>query len=150
LDLGLTHIAFSVGDLDASIAFYSDFADMKVVHERREPKDGTRVAWISDRTRPFVLVLIETPSPGALRRSISRVLSRLTRPVSHLGVACESREEVDRLCEEARRGGVLVLAPKELGPPVGYFGLLRDPDGHFLELSFGQDVGLAVHAGDAR
>jgi hypothetical protein len=28
--------------------------------------------------------------------------------------------------------------------PVGYWALLRDPDGHALELSYGQEVGLTV------
>ena len=30
------------------------------------------------------------------------------------------------------------------GPPVGYWAFLRDPDGHTLEVSFGQQVGLTV------
>jgi catechol 2,3-dioxygenase-like lactoylglutathione lyase family enzyme len=137
LDRGLTHVAFTVGDLDASIAFYAEYAAMKVVHQRAGEKDGARVAWISDGTRPFVLVLIEAAAQAPLRRNVAR-------PFSHLGVACTSCEEVDALCESARRAGVLEMAPKDLGPPVGYFGLLRDPDDNFLELSYGQEVGIAV------
>ena len=49
--------------------------------------------------------------------------------------------------EQARRGGCLVAAPRDLGPPVGYYGLIRDPDGNTLEVAYGQEVGLAV-AGD--
>jgi hypothetical protein len=34
------------------------------------------------------------------------------------------------------------------GYPVGYWGLIVDPDGHNLELSYGQEVALAVeHSG---
>lgn len=131
-DVGATHIALTAADLDASIAFYARYAGMKVVHQR---KDTTRVAWISDLTRPFVLVLIEVP----------RVESRLAG-FNHIGVGCASRDEVDRLCAQARADGCLALGPTDSGYPVGYWAFLRDPDGHQLEISFGQEVGMTVQA----
>ncbi len=130
-DIGLTHVALPVTDLAASLRFYADYARMQVVHHRVE-HDG-EVAWISDRTRPFVIVLIR----------VARVDAPL-EPIAHLGVGCASRDEVDRLCARARDEGVLLMGPTDSGPPVGYWALLRDPDGHTLELSYGQDVGLAV------
>jgi predicted lactoylglutathione lyase len=63
---------------------------------------------------------------------------------SHLGVGCESRAEVDRQCAAAAAEGRVVLGPFDSGPPVGYWGMIRDPDGHNLELSYGQEVGLTV------
>jgi catechol 2,3-dioxygenase-like lactoylglutathione lyase family enzyme len=132
-DVGLTHIALLARDLDASVRFWSRYASMHVVHERADPAPGTRVVWLSDRTRPFVVVLIEANSAEPV-----------LRPFAHLGVGCSSRDEVDRLCAEARRDGVLTREPEDSGPPVGYWAFLRDPDGHTLELSFGQEIGLAV------
>ena len=35
-------------------------------------------------------------------------------------------------------------APTDLGEPIGYVARIADPDGNSLELSFGQEVGLAV------
>ena len=131
-DVGATHIALTVTDLDASVAFYARFAAMQVVHQRKDP-NGTRVAWISDCTRPFVLVLIQT----------DRVEHRLGG-FCHIGVGCASREEVDRLCAEAKREDRLALGPVDSGYPVGYWAFLRDPDGHNLEISHGQEVGFAV------
>jgi hypothetical protein len=32
----------------------------------------------------------------------------------------------------------------DLGEPIGYVARIADPDGNSLELSFGQEVGLAV------
>lgn len=133
-DIGFTHVALLVTDLDASIAFYARYADMEVVHRRGENRRGKGgVAWISDRTRPFVIVLIEAGKPDTV-----------LGPVAHLGVGCKSRDEVDRRCALARDNGVKVKGPEDWGPPVGYWAFLHDPDGHVLELSFGQEVALAV------
>jgi catechol 2,3-dioxygenase-like lactoylglutathione lyase family enzyme len=132
-DLGLTHIALPVTDLEASVAFYSRYARMSVVHRRKDPESGGEVVWVSDRTRPFVLVLIAAPE-----------VEYPLRPWAHLGVGCGSRDEVDRLCAEAREEGRLLTEPTDSGYPVGYWALLRDPDGHTLELSYGQEVGLTV------
>ena len=53
-DIGLTHIALPVKSLEKSIAFYSAYAGLKVIHRR------DNVAWISDQLRPFAIVLIES------------------------------------------------------------------------------------------
>lgn len=127
-DIGLTHVALEVTDLDASIAFYTAYAGMQVVHRR------SRVAWLSDKTRPFVIVLLAAEN-----------VATTLRPLAHLGVACASREEIDRLSEIARAENRLIDGPTDSGPPVGYWAFLRDPDGHTLELSHGQEVGLTVN-----
>jgi catechol 2,3-dioxygenase-like lactoylglutathione lyase family enzyme len=142
-DVGFTHVALLVGNLEASVAFYAKYARMEIVHRRAE--NSSRVAWVSDRTRPFVIVLIEVPSviPRPLLR-LANGLVRLLVPFEHMGVGCESREEVDRLCAEARKDGCLARGPTDYGPPVGYWAFLTDPDGHTIELSYGQEVGLTV------
>ena len=58
-DQGVTHVALPVTNLDASLAFYERYATMQVVHRRDRSRSGNAVAWISDLTRPFILVLIE-------------------------------------------------------------------------------------------
>jgi len=132
-DVGLTHIALQVAEMHRSLAFYARYAAMQVVHERRDEASGRRVAWLSDRTRPFVVVLAE-----------SQQLDTVLRPFAHLGVGCVSRAEVDRLCASARAEGALIEGPYDSGGPAGYWAFLRDPDGHTLEVSFGQEVGLAA------
>nr|HPU39553.1 VOC family protein [Microthrixaceae bacterium] len=135
-DHGFTHVALQVTSLDSSLEFYERFADMTAVH-RRTGDDGSKVAWISDHTRPFVVVLIEAAEGAA----------GAVRPLggwNHLGIAVASRDEVDRRIAEAARAGFATLAASDSGPPVGYFGVIVDPDGHNLELAFGQEVAFTV------
>jgi catechol 2,3-dioxygenase-like lactoylglutathione lyase family enzyme len=132
-DIGLTHITLPAAEVERSIKFYSTYAGMQVIHRRIDAETGVAVVWLCDRTRPFVLVLIQTDS-------VHPVLS----PLAHLGVGCKSRESVDALCEKAQQEGVLIQAQKDSGYPIGYWAFLRDPDGHTLELSYGQEIGLTV------
>jgi catechol 2,3-dioxygenase-like lactoylglutathione lyase family enzyme len=61
-------------------------------------------------------------------------------PLDHLGFQCEEREDVDRIAARAKQLGILELPPQDLGPPVGYFTMLRDPDGHLIEFTYGQPL----------
>jgi len=134
-DNGLTHIAFSIKDLDTSIAFYEKFADMKVIHRRGERGgEKPRVAWISDLTRHFAIVLVENPNSTDTQLG----------PFGHLGVACQSKQEMDAKLALARADGVLRTEPVDYGPPVGYWAFLDDPDGNTLELSYGQEIGYVI------
>ncbi|MBD1861329.1 MULTISPECIES: VOC family protein [Trichocoleus] len=132
-DIGFTHVALPVTNLDASIAFYGKYANMEAVHRRTDPKTGENVAWLTDHTRPFVIVLLQEPN-----------VEHKLLPPAHLGVACESREVVDRLCDQAREEGCLNNGPADAGPPIGYWAFVTDPDGHILELTYGQEVALRV------
>lgn len=136
-DRGLTHVALPVADVDVSTDFYRRYADMLVVHQRQDEETGGRVVWISDGTRPFVVVLIEHAADGGLAHEG-------LGGFAHLGVGVESRDEVERRCAAARTEGRDVMGPTDSGYPVGYWGFIVDPDGHNLELSYGQEVALAV------
>lgn len=135
LDIGLTHVAFEVKDITKSIDFYQRYGGMKVIHQR-EPgiPAAEKVAWLSDLTRRFAIVLVQTA------QSKDTPLG----PFGHLGVACASREEIDRKVAMAEQEGVLRRAPEQSPPPVGYWAFFADPDGNTLELSYGQQVGDQV------
>jgi catechol 2,3-dioxygenase-like lactoylglutathione lyase family enzyme len=135
--IGLTHVALMVTDAGASIAFYEKYAAMQVVHRRIDAGTHRTVVWLSDRTRPFVIVLIETD-----KVDIS------LRPDAHLGVGCRSREEVEQLCRQATVEGCLHSGPIDSGYPVGYWAFLSDPDGNTLEISHGQEIALTLTKSD--
>jgi catechol 2,3-dioxygenase-like lactoylglutathione lyase family enzyme len=135
IDIGLTHIALPASNIDQSIEFYFKYAGMKVLHRRTDVETRTTVVWLSDCTRPFVIVLIQTS-----------VVQPVLAPFAHLGIGCQSRAIVDSLCAMASQEGVLLQKPKDSGHPIGYWAYLRDPDGHTLELSYGQEIELTVES----
>ena len=132
-DIGLTHIALPMTHPQQSVAFYQKYAHMEVVHRRTNRESGHEVLWLSDHTRPFVIVLIEVET-----------VTHPLKPSAHLGVGCKSRAEIDRLAQMAQEEGCLLMEPADEGPPVGYYAILQDPDGHTLELAHGQEIALAV------
>lgn len=140
VDVGFTHVAFVVRNLDKSIDFYHRYAGMDVVR-KREPDvpEARKVAWLSDRTRPFALVLVQADV----------VTDTPLGNFGHLGVACASIEEIDQKVEMARSEGVLRKEPVQAGDPVGYFVFFADPDGNTLELSYGQRVGLQASGAES-
>jgi hypothetical protein len=83
----------------------------------RRAREGVRSVWLSDRTRPFVIVLVETADQR----------DHPLGPFGHLGVACASREEIDRLYAEACREGRPTRAPIDAGDSVGYTTRIADP-----------------------
>lgn len=135
IDVGLTHVALPVTDLEKSIAFYAEYAGMQVIHRRIDRETDVAVAWLSDKTRPFAIVLIQKD-----------VVNSVLAPLAHLGIGCASKSAVDDLCAQAAQADILLQAPQDSGYPIGYWAFLRDPDGHTLELSYGQEIGLTIEA----
>jgi catechol 2,3-dioxygenase-like lactoylglutathione lyase family enzyme len=127
----LTHLALQVANLDRCVGFYTDFCSMRVVHDRR--RETRRVVWLASpgREDDFVIVLL----PGGSGRTQS------TDDFSHLGFALDSREAVDAIAEKAGNQGILVWEPVQEPYPVGYYCGVRDPDGNFVEFSYGQPLG---------
>jgi catechol 2,3-dioxygenase-like lactoylglutathione lyase family enzyme len=150
-DRSFIHLALVVADLDASVDFYTRYAAMKVVYHRHD-KGGGQTAWLNDGKRPFVLVLVAHVRRSVVRmilRRIARAISRYVARPAHLGIACSSREEVESLCRQAEREGRLLTPANDAGPVVGFYGMLSDPDGYNLELSYGQEVGMTVENADS-
>ncbi len=139
-----THLALHVHSLEASIAFYSRYTNLRVIDRHSDgTSTGMEVVWLSDRSDDglsFVMVLQEgNPSnvPGAKPQ-------QPLGPISHLGFGLESRKAVDALADEARKDGLLKFGPKFLNPYAGYLCVISDPDGHTVEFSHGQSLGRSA------
>jgi catechol 2,3-dioxygenase-like lactoylglutathione lyase family enzyme len=129
-EVGFSHVALPVSDIDRSVEFYRRWAGLQVVDRLEDPKSGAKAARLADprRDRGFMIALVQH----------GEVTHRLAG-MGHLGVGCEDRAEVDRLSKEADAAGCLGKGPVDSGFPLGYWSFLVDPDGHHLELSFGQN-----------
>ena len=127
----LTHLALHVQDLERCIEFYRTYCCMQIVHDRMD--GGKRVVWLAEpgREDEFILVLI----PGGPGRN------QADNDFSHLGFALESRAAVDAIAAKAREAGILEWEPRDEPYPVGYYCGVRDPDGCFVEFSYGQPLG---------
>ena len=127
----LTHLALHVPDLDACIAFYERFCGMHVFHER--PGKGSRIVWMAEpgKERECIFVIM----PGGQDRALA------SNDYSHFGFAMSSREEVDRIADQAREAGRLIWEPRDEPYPVGYYCGVRDPAGNYVEFSYGQPLG---------
>ena len=128
-DIGFSHVSLQVSDIERSVAFYEKWAGMTVVDRLEDPKSGAKATRMSDPRRgDFVVALVQH---GEVRHTLGGMC--------HLGIGCADRAEVDRLSKEADAEGCLKNGPVDSGFPLGYWSFLVDPDGHQLEVSYGQN-----------
>jgi lactoylglutathione lyase len=149
----LTHIALPVRNLEVTLDFYRRYTTLAVIHERADPDTGLRTAWLANagdttdagdalgiQAARFVIVLIAGSLPKNITGDIVEEYGFL-RSISHLGLSCSSREEVDAIAAAAKEEGCLLLGPMYRNPVVGYICVVKDPDGNNLEFSVEQVLG---------
>lgn len=123
-----THITIMVSDLKRSIEFYRSMCKLQIVRDRRREGGGT--VWLGYDAKTgedpvFVLVLME---------------GEVTDRIDHFGFQCDSKQEVDTIAQLAAAQERLVYAPTDSGGSVGYWTIIRDPDGHNIEFTYGQPI----------
>lgn len=128
----LTHIALHVTDIDACIRFYGDFCGMVEIHRREKPQQT--IVWLAEpgRESDFIFVLMNGGQDLQLADDDYR----------HFGFALPSREAVDAIVEQAKQAGCLIWSARDEPYPVGYYCGVRDPNGNYVEFSYGQPLGL--------
>lgn len=138
-----THIALMVGDIDASIEFYTTYTPLELIDKRQD--DSGWGAWLgqpSDPDSPFFLVLAQfLPDKNPWKGQAQAVMA----PFAHLGIEVTSRAEVDELAARADAGGHLSLGPVDMPDPIGYVCFVTDPDGNTIEFSHDQGIYAKAH-----
>jgi len=131
MNVTLTHIALHVKDIDACVAFYQDYASMQVVRDRKT--HDNHVYWLAEPGKETEFIMVIMPSgPGR---------NQIEKDLSHLGFAVSSHADVNSIAKRAADDGILVWEPRQEPYPVGYYCGVRDPDGNFVEFSYGQPLG---------
>lgn len=127
----LTHIALHVRNFNACLEFYQYFCQLNIVHDRRG--ENNQIVWLAEdgRETDFIFVLLSN-GPGQ---------PQADNDFSHLGFAASSKTAVDEIAEKAKQRSCLVWEPRLEPYPVGYYCGVKDPDGRFVEFSYGQPLG---------
>ena len=123
-----THVTFTVSNFERSIAFYREVCELDVVRDRRS--EGGSTVWLGPRDAdksnpPFVFVLEE---------------GEVTDRLDHLAFQCDTREELEAKAALGQTLNALHKKPHDVGGSVGYYTMLRDPDGHIVEFTHGQPI----------
>ncbi len=133
-----THIALRVVDIDATIAWYTEFTPLTLI-DRREDETGYG-AWLGmpEKTNnPFILVLAQFfPDSDPFANAPLATLA----PFAHLGMELPSKEAVEEMAKRGEAAGCLGMPPTMMPPPIGYITMLKDPDGNTVEFSWDQGV----------
>ena len=127
----ITHLALHVEDLNACVGFYREFCHMVVIHQRSSGQK--QIVWMAEpgRETDFIFVMMNG----------GRNLSLPDDDYRHFGFALDSRQQVDDIAQLAKQRGCLVWEPRDEPFPVGYYCGLRDPNGNYVEFSYGQPLG---------
>ena len=126
-----THVALLVSDVDRTADFYIKYCGLKVISRRMDPNTGLRVIWLGQDLK-FVIVAFE---------SEKKPIQSIVKPLSHLGFSLNSKEDVDKISEIAKKEGILNYGPIYMDAEIGYICEILDPDKNSVEFSFGQKLG---------
>jgi len=133
-----THIALRVKDIDATIAWYTEYTPLELL-DRREDVTGYG-AWLGmpdTVEKPFILVLAQFfPEHDPFKDAPMTTLG----PFAHLGMELPTKEAVDEIAARGAESGCLGMPAMMMPPPIGYICMLRDPDGNTVEYSWDQGV----------
>ena len=128
----MTHIALHVQDVEKSKAFYAKWAGMNEVHSHGDYLQGTKTVWMASPGQgdDFVIVLV----PGAND-------NKQAEGMRHIGLSVGSEKEVKKIASEAKKAGILHWDYATYSWPIGTLCSVKDPDGHIVEISYGQPLG---------
>jgi uncharacterized protein len=138
MDAKIFFITLAVDDLERSLAFYRDGLGWptegivgREFHDQVTGADGTIVIFTLDDG--LLLTLYE-------RTNLAKDASLPAGPPSStefsLGIPARSREEVDRMLDQAQAAGGTLTAPPHMRPFGVYSGYFADPDGHLFEVAW--------------
>src|SRR3954452_2282900 len=125
-------LTLGVGDLERSLAFYRDGLGLPTDGiVGREFEDGAVVFF--DMNDGLILALYPTAS---LAKDAKITATRAKLGAVSIGHIVNSKEEVDRIVQQAERAGAIFTDPPHDRFWGGYSGYFHDLDGHLWEIAW--------------
>lgn len=113
-----------VGDLDRSIAFYTDVLGMKELRRNEYPEGKFTLAFLGYHSEAEGAVLELTYNWGVDKYELGNAYG-------HIAIEVDSAAEA---CDRVRsKGGVVVKEPGSLRPGSRPIAFVKDPDGYYIE-----------------
>jgi lactoylglutathione lyase len=121
----LLHTMIRVGDLERSIAFYTEVLGMHVLRRRDYPEGKFTLAFVGygDESETAVIELTHNWEVASYE---------LGNGFGHIAIAVD---DIHQACERIRaRGGVITRDPGPMKHGTTVIAFVRDPDGYAIEL----------------
>jgi lactoylglutathione lyase len=121
----LLHTMIRVGDLERSIAFYTEVLGMHVLRRRDYPEGKFTLAFVGygDESETAVIELTHNWEVASYE---------LGNGFGHIAIAVD---DIHQACERIRaRGGVITREPGPMKHGTTVIAFVRDPDGYAIEL----------------
>lgn len=131
-------VTLGVHDLDRALGFYRDGLGLPsagIIGKEFSGDDDSPAGSAAMFTLDDGLVLALYPR-AELAKDAKVAPERVNGSGMSLGHTVDSREEVDRILEQARRAGAEVLGAPHERPWGIYSGYFSDPDGHLWEILY--------------
>jgi len=121
----LLHTMIRVGDLDASIAFYSDVLDMKLLRRKDFPDGKFTLAFLGYGEESDTCVLELTHNWDTPEYELGNGFGHIAIEVDDVYAACETIRA---------QGGNVVREPGPMKHGTTVLAFVEDPDGYMIEL----------------
>ncbi len=116
---GIAHVCFTVGDLDASVAFYVDKLGLKPAFDFLNERGERFGVYLQAGNRTFVELFTGDPAPPAKGQAYRHF--------------CLETDDIQATVSRLRARGAEVTDP-EMGSDGSWQAWLGDPDGNRIEL----------------
>lgn len=125
----LLHTMLRVGDLQRSIAFYTEVLGMQLLRTTRRPDQHYDLAFVGYAANPEQAEIELTYNYGVDRYDLGTAYGHIAIGVADVAATCAALRE-----RAARHGGAITREPGPVQGGSTVIAFITDPDGYKIEL----------------
>jgi len=125
----LLHTMLRVGDLQRSIAFYTEVLGMQLLRTTRRPDQHYDLAFVGYAANPEQAEIELTYNYGVDRYELGTAYGHIAIGVADVAATCAALRE-----RAARHGGAITREPGPVQGGSTVIAFITDPDGYKIEL----------------